>query len=232
MRFLDFLKEEQDQPGSWMFKNTDDIIAFLKGLGLSNAFISNSWVINNQGKIIHSRNEIYDRYLVDTGAGKKGMPFMMKRSYNFTISEDSKLGTLLGIPELVEGDFSLDSPDLISLEHFPKEITQNAFLWVENVKSIECKNEFVNNLQLLMTTFPSLHNFHRSFPKVFTLGFGQNKITESILSLLLVKELQSISFHIKYPEPFKIINKHLIEKDILECKTELIENGFSAYAKL
>ncbi|MEM2159405.1 MAG: hypothetical protein QXN55_00435 [Candidatus Nitrosotenuis sp.] len=72
------------------------------------------------------------------------MPFMMHRSYDFTVTEDANLGTLLGFPKIIEGDFSLGAPDLTSLKHFPKIIVRDAYIWAENVKEITCKFVIIN----------------------------------------------------------------------------------------
>jgi hypothetical protein len=58
-------------------------------------------------------------------------------------------------------------------------------------------------------------------------------ITSNLLGILKIKSLNKLSIlSFKNALIFKIIKKYISSKDILGCQDELIENGFSKFAKL
>jgi hypothetical protein len=68
------------------------------------------------------------------------------------------------------------------------------------------------------------------------LSFDNCTIDSSILGLLLIKGLSSCVSVFNGGKDLEraiiVINNHLPDRDILEAKTELIELGYSRYAKL
>lgn len=57
------------------------------------------------------------------------------------------------------------------------------------------------------------------------------KIVGNVLSLLKIKKFRMIYCQ-DAPKWVKIVNSHLLQKDILECQEELITTGLKQYAKL
>jgi len=84
--------------------------------------------------------------------------------------------------------------------------------------------------------FTELSNVHKSlgFYVSHPINFKDTKhVKERVLSVLLIKNITAIFFPPDAKDWVRILNKHIqIGKDILECKAELIERGFSEYAKL
>ena len=81
----------------------------------------------------------------------------------------------------------------------------------------------------------SLHNIHKIIKHIGGRAFFNNcPITECILGLLLIDELEFVGFsHGANEELQTIMNKHLKgDRDLFACQEELIENGFEDLAQL
>jgi hypothetical protein len=86
--------------------------------------------------------------------------------------------------------------------------------------------------------YTSLSGIHKQLKDCYQLDIEKNPIKESVLGLLLIKGLYDFSFEgvpaKAYDAIYLIMKHHRHEEagDVLEAKAELIEKGFSQYAKL
>lgn len=106
--------------------------------------------------------------------------------------------------------------------------------------SLEDFNLYCNVLHLhenMMLT--SLTNVHKQLSSIIEeIELNHQPIRSNILGLLKMKNLQGILVSepvndVIATKPFGIVNNHLhLDKDIMECREELIANGLKEYAKL
>jgi hypothetical protein len=130
-----------------------------------------------------------------------------------------KLNTLEGCPEKVINYFYLNFlPELKTLEYAPKFVGNSAYLSSLDLSTLSgIGKRFFNEIKVM-------------------LSFDNCTIDSSILGLLLIKGLSSCVSVFNGGKDLEraiiVINNHLPDRDILEAKTELIELGYSRYAKL
>lgn len=126
---------------------------------------------------------------------------------------NANLTTLEGCPQHVKGGFYCGSNKLVSLEYAPKTVLGDVFAIGNQITSLTgIGKQYLREINGILT-------------------ITDNPIESHILGVLLIKNLES--FHFDYTSVQHIINNHLDHnRDILECREELIQAGFKEYAKL
>ena len=134
----------------------------------------------------------------------------------------------------------LDRSKLTSLEGSPEKCQSFS---IEHVKKLSSLKGITPNLVELkldncvgLKSFKDIHKHVKSLKKLFLI----NTIPSShILGLLLINGLSFLSYEIdddvyddRLITALDIIKKHLHDKDILACQTELIEKDLDEYAQL
>lgn len=124
-----------------------------------------------------------------------------------------RLTSIEGAPSIVIGNFGCHDNDLTNLEGAP----------ISVIGDFYCNN---NKLE-------SLKGIGKEYLKRIDKAFYafRNPIKSNVLGILLIKNCKEIDIDNKKVQ--KIINKYLTEdRDILECREELVQAGFKEYAKL
>ena len=180
------------------------------------------WTIEN-GKLVHTSKELLiEDFMVENG--KLAIPF--KSALSFSVQCNNKLTTFENFPETMpydyasgqkgmfyrKLDFGVTQEGLTSLEHFPRRISGP-----------------INTYRL-----PNL-SLSKANKHIEYLG-GEWDIDSNyvgpILSLILIKGLEEVNMGPKHVKLTDIINKHLKEKDVMECQEELIQAKLKEYARL
>ena len=94
-------------------------------------------------------------------------------------------------------------------------------------------NKICGNVILISNEFKTLHNIHKHFKCIHgKINFIMNPVRSNVLGVMHIKGLQKV--YLNNHEVEYIINKHLQskERDIHSCQEELIQAGFSEYAKI
>jgi hypothetical protein len=97
-------------------------------------------------------------------------------------------------------------------------------------------DQTVDNEHLMINGF-TLKDIHKHIKNIDSI-YCNDKITDSVLGLLLIEHsLRCFEEVVGVPslneDWMEIVNKHLSgDKDVLECKTDLIEKGFPKLAKI
>lgn len=240
--FKKFLKEGSIENGDWMCKTKEDIIGYLKKMGYSDNEIFKFASFNEDGpwtELTFLESMYFSYSLKNTNEGAR-LPFKIRKCEIFTI-ESILIDTLFGSPIEVERHVKIDSTSLKSLKYLPAE-AEKINLVVPSCITFDAQLEKVREMHFHASKFKSLHNFHKSVKSLRELTFDltSNPIEECVLSLLLIKDL-TWTYTLNKPinpnskklkAAIEIVNKHLDEKDLLECKTELIEAGLNSFAKI
>lgn len=126
----------------------------------------------------------------------------------------NKLKSLHGSPRTIDGDFYCTQNNIDNLDGFPNYVRGDCWLFENNIKT--------------------LHNIHKlriKFGTGATLDLSRNPIKSHILGLMLVENLLTVQLDNKKVQ--QILNKHLKRgRNIHNCQEELIQAGFTEYAKL
>lgn len=125
------------------------------------------------------------------------------------------LTSLKGAPREIVGSFRVYGCKLTSFEHAPEKVT--------------------GDVNLSRNKFTSLHNIHKYFKEIGDKLYAEDMdIKDSVLGVLLIKNLQSIS--LDNNEVARIVNRYLPnsrgKNAVIDCQEELIDAGFEEYAKL
>jgi hypothetical protein len=131
-------------------------------------------------------------------------------------------------------EFSKELSDLYKkFYNFDIRLYNITFNLVNNVNSYE--TDF-KNIDIFLKEPGTLQNFHKNFPNTDQIVFKNLfNIKGNVLGLLKLKNLTEsgiLNMASSNPEWFEILKKYMKTKDILGCQDELIDNGFSKYAKL
>lgn len=159
--------------------------------------------------------------------GQFYLPFQIHKWHNPTRDGDftltnSKLTSLIGLPNEIQGSFSIEN--------------------CENIKNVEGCPSIIKGLLFNWIDMPITNNIHKTVKEVKKIILPFEYM--GFLSFLHIKNLQNVvksfgSTKLKYKnyhdkeQAIEIVNNHLLEdRDILECQEELITKGLKAYAKL
>lgn len=145
------------------------------------------------------------------------------------------------------GEVIISASKLKSFKNFPRKIIDNPFAWAfyaqpllsqSYIDSLEGFPEDIEgNVDLSNDRFKSInfHNVHKYCKRIT----GTIQINEDykgpLLGFLMVNDLRSIicRFTLEKKNVFDIINRHLdLDRDILECREELVQAGLKEYAKI
>lgn len=173
--------------------------------------------------------------------------------------EDANLLTSLeNCPSVVDGFFDCCKTSITSLEHAPikvgsffkcsKTAITSLKFCPENAGSVLCSTTQLTDLESAPmvvngsfncsnNNITSLSGIGKRFLKTIKGNFvcDDSRITSNVLGFLLVNKLQQVLVDIKKDHLIwkAIINEHLNkDRDIMECREELIAAGLKEYAKL
>jgi hypothetical protein len=161
--------------------------------------------------------------------------------------KNANVGSLKGLPQSVdELHIELaESIESISLEGLPWRCADSFYLGLYqsqqllnfpagDIKHLPKSCTFLDLTGLNVTSLIGINKVE--FKRILRIKMSKT-LEEGGLGLLLIPKLRELTFttaHGKYKAFADIMNANFrkAEKDILDCKAELIENGLSAYAKL
>ena len=125
--------------------------------------------------------------------------------------DNNRLSSLTGGPQKVDGDYNCSFNSLTDLVGCASHISSELYIQDNNI-----------------TSLVGIHKIIKSCNTIF-LDFG--KIKEGGIGLLLIENLSRITTDYKQ---FEIIYNYLGTgaKGMMECRKELIDNGYALYAKL
>ena len=159
----------------------------------------------------------------------------MKLSELFEAEERSVLSVLGGYPSFTK-TFICNNKGLTSLKGSPSSVETSFDCHDNELTSLEGAPSFIGgDFFCYNNKLTSLHNIHKIIKHIGGRAFFNNcPITECILGLLLIDELEFVGFsHGANEELQTIMNKHLKgDRDLFACQEELIENGFEDLAQL
>jgi hypothetical protein len=140
---------------------------------------------------------------------------------HFGCNKCANLTSLKGCPKIISSFFDCSyCTSLTSLEGAPMEV--NMFFNTIKCTSLESLKGIGKDYLLKLKGDLNLQNC--------------SNLKSNVLGLLKIKEIDHVDFSNPQVKHFKnlqkIIDKYLKRKDLLGCQDELIENGFSQYAKL
>ena len=145
---------------------------------------------------------------------------------------DFKKGTLSGFPHFFDDDFMYGHTLLISLVGGPQIVTGDYHCYDNNLTDlVGCASHIGGDLYVQHNPITSLVGIHKIIKSCKGFYFDDDKIKEGGIGLLLIKDLTEIS---DTNIPFQIIQGYVGTgtKGMMECRKELIEQGYHAYAKL
>jgi len=130
------------------------------------------------------------------------------------VCHNNQLTSLVGAPVFVGNDFSCYNNRLASLEGCPEHVDDGDFV---------CKD---NRLE-------TLHDIHRSLKHLGGHFIATNNpIKSHVLGVLLIEGV--ITVRLDGRRVTEILSKHVRRgrSGLIDCQTELLDNGFEEYAKL
>lgn len=136
--------------------------------------------------------------------------------WNFNCSANSTLRSLKGSPKIVDNKFICSTcQNLTSLEGAPMEVHGS-------VNAVLCNS--IISLKGIGKDYLRLIGEELSLP---------SSIKSNMLGIILIKELKLITFFRSIKKIQDIFNDQLSgDRDIIECREELIQAGYKEYAKL
>ena len=206
---------------------------------------------NNNGTITFKQTtiDVVPKWLIEESDGRTIIPFQIQSAKALKIWSN-KLKSVWGAP-LKCFSLTIQSNQLETLEHLNSIVQGSIVLKTPALKLFNCGAE----AQSLWfgDGVDSLANIHKAFTihshVGFTIGKNVTKIPKSnMLGLMLIKGgMKKVYFNVgggasiketdavfgPLMRVVKIINAHLLEdKDLLDCKEELMNSGYKEYAKL
>ena len=126
-------------------------------------------------------------------------------------SEFCYLTTLVGGPQIINGDYLCGGNELTNLVGCASHIGSGLYCWSNSITS--------------------LVGIHKIIKSCHAIHFDDNKIRHGGIGLLLIANLKVITHNTM---PFAIIQGYVGTgtKGMMECRSELIEKGYSNHAKL
>jgi len=182
----------------------------------------------------------------------KGVP---KRIYGNAVFDHNQLTSLEGSPREVDGNFVVNKNLLTSLEGGPAKVG-TSYSCVTNhltnlkgapkecsifnasynpLTSVEGLPEVINEeLMLTYTGLDNLKDIHKYLKSCKMMNLYNSPIKSHVLGLLLINDLQFVSFSDNLKPISNIINKHIRDgaQSVFDCQQELIDAGFKEYAQL
>ena len=141
-----------------------------------------------------------------------------------------------------KGDFDAMGMGLISFKNFPENIEGSLFAGSNNFSSFEGVPKSITGLFDISGCqhINTLSGIHKHLQYCSNIMLPSESITNSLLGLLKIKNLESIELDDSDEEPgedflmaIRIINRHLHEgRNIVACQEDLFKNNLDAYAKL
>jgi hypothetical protein len=194
------------------------------------------------GRIIKSRQTDADAFKIERDASITLLANARLLTVDYKNIENSNFELPFKINDTdMKISFDFDSSVLKSFKNFPRKIP-NVYL-----RLIDCGITSIENIpeemdRLLMAGNDRLESYAgigSKIKKCDEMIMPTVSIKSSILGFLLIDRLESLMFDMFSPTPhftavaFQILHKHFKgEKDVLDCKAELIENKLSEFAKL
>ena len=145
---------------------------------------------------------------------------------------DNKLVSLDGSPNHITGSFKCDYNNLTSLVGGPQIVDGSYYCTENNLTDLAgCASHISDTLYCIDNDITSLVGIHKIIKSCKQIEFDSTKILVGGIGLLLIADLDRIA---NWFEPFDIISKYIGygTKGMMACRAELIEKGYSPYAKL
>ena len=156
-------------------------------------------------------------------------PQIVDSYYNCVKAE---LTSLVGCPDYISGYFDCSDNQISTLIHGPQRV--DGCYWCSNNRLTDlvgCASHIEKTLSVNNNQITSLVGIHKIIKNCTRIEFDSSKITQGGIGLLLIDNLTDIASD---STPFKIIKNYLGTgtKGMMACRSELIANGYDAYAKL
>lgn len=181
--------------------------------------------------------ETYDKIVIKAGDVRDGLiiPEIPETVYSFSADRQRITEFREGqCPKKVHANFDIYGCTLKSLKNGPEWVGGDFKCSYSNLTSIEYAPKYVgNHCYLDYTDITDLKGIGKLWLKEIRgeLRLTGTRIMSNVLGLLLIKGLEDIVIHKDF-DWFVIVNKHFeSDKDILECREELIAKGLKDYAK-
>lgn len=138
---------------------------------------------------------------------------------------------------IVKGDFNAANTDIPSLKGSPSWVGGVFSCYGTKITSLEGISEYIGaDLNCFFTPIESFQNIHKQIKHIGGQLYLPKLIKSHILGVIFIKGLESIAIidgNSKQTQVQNIINNHLAgDRNPHEVQGELIEAGFSEYAKL
>ena len=144
----------------------------------------------------------------------------------------NRLTSLAGCPEYITSSIDCGINRLTSLVGGPQKVDGNYYCDCNQLTDlVGCASHIGGELNISNNQIMSLVGIHKIIKKCKLFNCDDWDICEGGIGLLLIENLTNISHS---TPPFIIIAKYLGSgtKGMLACRNELIEHGYSDYAKL
>jgi hypothetical protein len=148
----------------------------------------------------------------------------------FLTCDSNYLTSLEGCPQKINGLFSCNDNRLTSLKGCPQIGVHNIWCRENNITSLEGCAPNTHSLYCNYNHIKDLHDIHRHIHSCDFISLIKNPIESHVLGLLKIKNLKTVALDNVLVAD--IIEKYLPLGNIFACQTELIEAGFSNHAKL
>lgn len=166
----------------------------------------------------------------------EGGPQIIGYSYEV---ENSSITNLKGIPKYIKGSFSIASSRILaSLEGGPTRVDGQLYN-ISNCTKILSLNGITRSIQgaldISKSGITSLVGISDLFDNLRTLIVDVDQIKDGGLGLLALRSFKEVKSHYGSNDKWQnIVNKYASkgEEGILECQSELIENGLEEFAQL
>ena len=143
-----------------------------------------------------------------------------------------RLELLTGCPEVILGDFTCNDNKLKTFVGGPHIVSGNYNCEDNHLTDlVGCASHIDGALFMQYNDITSLVGIHKIIKSCEVIEFGENRITDGGIGLLLIENLIDISSNIP---PFEIIKRYLGSgtKGMMACRKELIKAGYTNHAKL
>ena len=143
----------------------------------------------------------------------------------------NRMISLEGAPRTVGAHFTCGSNQIISLKGAPFSVGKNFSCDDNRLTSLEGSPQSVGgDFDCEDNEIESLSDIHSHIKQINGRFFCRNNpIKHSVLGLLKIQGLSEIVCDSEWAQ---IINKHLLEKDLIACKKELISANLQEFARL
>ena len=148
----------------------------------------------------------------------------------------TSMNSLEGLPQIVTGNFECQGNSITSLVGGPQRVDGHYMCYSNSLTDlVGCASHIGGNIDLNDNRkITSLVGIHKIIKSCNCIRFHSDKIVVGGIGLLLIANLTELWSLPIILEPFKIIRRYLGTgtKGMMECRAELIANGYANYAKL